>query len=329
MPALPPSRGRCTRPRHPSPGHAPQAGERAQPSFYRFKLGAIEITVVSDGTLAFPAETLWGDRAEDARSLLTSTFQPSSPVGLEIDTTLVNTGDKLVLIDAGCGVDKFQNTNGRLLGHLASAGYAPGDIDMWQRRRCAARAQCAKRSARARPVRRRVILVRGDCTTAGSRAQRHGGVKPPDDAAGSGSFGPARAGAPGWSDGSGRTFLFRHDRNRGRYTSERVGPCLCGGPAPDAGEDYAALAKTFPTPPASAGSSSTAMKSVSPKPRSCAISRATCRKQRRRSSMRSGSRSKGSARGQDDACGLAVEAEFLCRFHGGPNDQSRSRTLHG
>jgi glyoxylase-like metal-dependent hydrolase (beta-lactamase superfamily II) len=108
---------------------APQPG-KAQPGFYRFKLGAIEITVVSDGTLAFPAETLWGDRAEDARSLLTSAFQPSSPVGLQINTTLVNTGDKLVLIDAGCGVDKFQNTNGRLLGHLASAGYAPGDIDM-------------------------------------------------------------------------------------------------------------------------------------------------------------------------------------------------------
>ena len=38
--------------------HAPQAGKQAQPSFYRFKLGTIEITVVSDGTLAFPAETL-------------------------------------------------------------------------------------------------------------------------------------------------------------------------------------------------------------------------------------------------------------------------------
>src|ERR1700720_2652192 len=114
----------------PALGHAPQTGKRAQPSFYRFKLGTIEITVVSDGTLAFPAETLWGDRAEDARSLLTSTFQPSSPVKLQINTILVNTGDKLMLIDAGCGVDKFQNTNGRLLGHLASAGYAPGDIDM-------------------------------------------------------------------------------------------------------------------------------------------------------------------------------------------------------
>ena len=117
-------------PTTPALAHAPQAGERAQPSFYRLKLGAIEITVVSDGTLAFPAETLWGDRAEDARGLLTSTFHPPSPVGLQINTILVNTGDKLVLVDAGCGVDKFQNTTGRLLGNLASAGYAPGDIDM-------------------------------------------------------------------------------------------------------------------------------------------------------------------------------------------------------
>jgi glyoxylase-like metal-dependent hydrolase (beta-lactamase superfamily II) len=114
----------------PAFAHAPQAGKRAQPSFYRFKLGTIEITVVSDGTLAFPAETLWGDRAEDARGLLTSAFHTPRPVGLQINTILVNTGDKLVLIDAGCGVDKFQKTTGRLLGNLAAAGYAPGDIDM-------------------------------------------------------------------------------------------------------------------------------------------------------------------------------------------------------
>src|SRR5271170_5884886 len=110
--------------------HAPQVGKQAQPGFYRFKLGTIEITVVSDGTLAFPAETLWGDRAEDARGLLTSTFQLPRPVGLQINTILVDTGDKLVLIDAGCGVDKFQKTAGGLLGNLAAAGYAPGDINM-------------------------------------------------------------------------------------------------------------------------------------------------------------------------------------------------------
>ena len=110
--------------------HAPEAGKQPEPGFYRFKLGTIEVTVVSDGTLAFPAETLWGDRAEDARGLLTSTFHTPRPVGLQINTVLVNTGDKLVLIDAGCGVDKFQNTTGGLLGNLAAAGYAPGDIDM-------------------------------------------------------------------------------------------------------------------------------------------------------------------------------------------------------
>src|SRR5271170_2864740 len=114
----------------PALARAPQAGKQAQPGFYRFKLGAIEITVVSDGTLAFPAETLWGDRAGDARGLLTSTFHTPRPVGLQINTVLVNTGDKLVLIDAGCGVDKFQNTTGGLVGNLAAAGYAPGDIDM-------------------------------------------------------------------------------------------------------------------------------------------------------------------------------------------------------
>src|SRR5271155_5529703 len=116
-------------PTAPALARAPQVGKHVQPGFYRFKLGAIEITVVSDGTLAFPAETLWGDRAEDARGLLASTFQPASPVGLQINTILVNTGDKLVLIDAGCGIDKFQKTDGRLLGNLAAAGYAPSDID--------------------------------------------------------------------------------------------------------------------------------------------------------------------------------------------------------
>src|ERR1700746_994812 len=116
-------------PTAPALAHAPQMGKPAEPDFYRFKLGTTEITVISDGTLAFPAETLWLDRAEEARGLLTSTFQLPRPVGLEINTILVNTGDKLVLIDAGCGVDKFQKTTGRLLGKLSAAAYAPGYID--------------------------------------------------------------------------------------------------------------------------------------------------------------------------------------------------------
>src|SRR5580693_2878674 len=70
----------------PALAHAPQTVKRAQPSFYRLKLGTIEITVISDGMLEFPAETLFGDRAEDARGLLTSAFQPPNPVGLQLNT---------------------------------------------------------------------------------------------------------------------------------------------------------------------------------------------------------------------------------------------------
>src|SRR6202166_3074620 len=118
-------------PTAPALAHAPEMGKRAQPGFYRFKLGTIEITVISDGMLAFPAETLFGDRADDARGLLTSAFQPSSPVGLQLNTILVNTGGKLVLVDAGGGIDgKFQKTAGALPANLAAAGYAPGDIDL-------------------------------------------------------------------------------------------------------------------------------------------------------------------------------------------------------
>jgi glyoxylase-like metal-dependent hydrolase (beta-lactamase superfamily II) len=115
----------------PALAHAPQTVERAQPSFYRLKLGTLEITVISDGMLEFPAETLFGNRAEDARGLLTSAFQPPNPVGLQLNTILVNTGRKLVLIDAGGGIDgKFQKTAGALPANLAAAGYDPGDIDL-------------------------------------------------------------------------------------------------------------------------------------------------------------------------------------------------------
>src|ERR1700749_1020604 len=86
----------------PALARVPQVGNQAEPGFYRFKLGTIEITVVSDGTLAFPAETLWGDRADDARDLLTSKFHTPRPVGLQINSVLFNTGDKLGLIEPVC-----------------------------------------------------------------------------------------------------------------------------------------------------------------------------------------------------------------------------------
>jgi glyoxylase-like metal-dependent hydrolase (beta-lactamase superfamily II) len=108
--------------------HAPQMGKQAQ-GFYRFKIGSIEVTVVSDGTVGFPAESLWGAPAGDVKALLASEFRPTTPAVLQLNTIVLNTGDKLVLVDTGSG-GKFQNTNGALVGNLAAAGYAPGDVDI-------------------------------------------------------------------------------------------------------------------------------------------------------------------------------------------------------
>ena len=62
----------------PALAHAPQGITRAQPSFYRYKLGTVELTVISDGTLEFPAETLWGDRAEH-RHIQAQTISVAKP----------------------------------------------------------------------------------------------------------------------------------------------------------------------------------------------------------------------------------------------------------
>ena len=100
--------------------------------------------------------------------------------------------------------------------------------------------------------------------------------------------------------------------------------------APDAGEDYTALAKTFPTPPASAGivfdgdegrlSEAAFLRDFAgdlPEAKAKVLYAVQQPFQ------------KGSAHRQDDACGVAVEAEFLRRFDRRPDHQSRSRTLHG
>ena len=108
---------------------APQRA--AQPGFYRFKVGANEVTVVSDGPLTFPVKTLFPDHVEDAQKELAAHFLPQDHVQLQQNTTLISVGGKLVLVDAGSGPGgKFQQTAGRLLDYIATAGYTPDQVDM-------------------------------------------------------------------------------------------------------------------------------------------------------------------------------------------------------
>ena len=99
------------------------------PGFYRFSLGQFQVTVVSDGTIAFPAEALWPEANKAERdAVFVSDFQATDKSTLQLNVLAVNTGERLVLIDAGYR-DKGQPTAGRLLQNLAAAEIKPEDVD--------------------------------------------------------------------------------------------------------------------------------------------------------------------------------------------------------
>jgi glyoxylase-like metal-dependent hydrolase (beta-lactamase superfamily II) len=106
---------------------APQVRTQA-PGFYRMMLGDFEITVLSDGTHAFPIDTVMNNitPAQIARGLDEAGL--AQPLQGSINAFLVNTGSRLILIDAGAGA-LYGDCCGKLLENLRAAGYQPEQVD--------------------------------------------------------------------------------------------------------------------------------------------------------------------------------------------------------
>ena len=103
------------------------------PAFYRFKIGAFEATVISDGPLSLgaPSDGVFsGVSKADMTKVLTDNFLPTDNVEMDQNTLLINTGNQLVLFDTGDGGSKmFGPKSGRQLANLKAAGIDPKDID--------------------------------------------------------------------------------------------------------------------------------------------------------------------------------------------------------
>jgi glyoxylase-like metal-dependent hydrolase (beta-lactamase superfamily II) len=115
----------------PAFARAPLLGTQA-PYFYRFKLGAAEVSVVSDGILPLgdPNKAFHGIATEEIGRQLTENFLPLDNAVLEQNALIVNFGDRLVLFDTGMGSAKdFGPTTGRLQTSMKQAGIDPRDID--------------------------------------------------------------------------------------------------------------------------------------------------------------------------------------------------------
>jgi glyoxylase-like metal-dependent hydrolase (beta-lactamase superfamily II) len=105
---------------------APQVRTQA-PGFHRAMLGDFEITALSDGTVDLDVAKLLAEPAAKTDAALAKSFV-KGPLETSVNAYLVNTGTRLVLIDAGAG-SLFGPTLGKLLASLQAAGYKPEQVD--------------------------------------------------------------------------------------------------------------------------------------------------------------------------------------------------------
>jgi glyoxylase-like metal-dependent hydrolase (beta-lactamase superfamily II) len=119
--------GAALLPALPSAAKEAPAGAQA-PGVYRLKVGAYEVTVLNDGSGALPTKFFSGD-AEGAAKLLEQSFVASKDMApTTFNEWLINTGDKLVLVDTGYSSGAGP-VAGKLPKALAAAGVKPEDID--------------------------------------------------------------------------------------------------------------------------------------------------------------------------------------------------------
>jgi glyoxylase-like metal-dependent hydrolase (beta-lactamase superfamily II) len=92
------------------------------------KIGAIEVTIVSDGVLNVPLSFSLPDTPlSEAAALFRAHGLPEDGAPSQTNVVLVRTGNENILIDAGSG-PSFQPTAGKLQENLEAAGIAPDSI---------------------------------------------------------------------------------------------------------------------------------------------------------------------------------------------------------
>ena len=98
------------------------------PAFHRMTLGGFQVTALLDGTVPLPLSAMYNNTTPAQVDQALAAAFLRSPVELSVNAYLVNTGDRLVLIDAGAA-GLLGPRLGKLPGVLRAAGYAPEQVD--------------------------------------------------------------------------------------------------------------------------------------------------------------------------------------------------------
>ena len=100
--------------------------------FHRFKIGAMDATIVSDGPLTLPAapRIFKGPDANALNAAVSAAGQDTAHVRIEQNCLLLETEGRKILFDNGLGSEQLYGPDsGRLLTSLGEAGIDPAGID--------------------------------------------------------------------------------------------------------------------------------------------------------------------------------------------------------
>jgi glyoxylase-like metal-dependent hydrolase (beta-lactamase superfamily II) len=112
---------------------APTADQQA-PGVYRYKVGSIGVTVVTDGARTFPLSDTFvtNVKKDEVNKALEAAYMPKDQMTIHFAPIVLNTGGKLVLIDTGNGPGELvasKGAVGQLPANLAAAGIDVKAID--------------------------------------------------------------------------------------------------------------------------------------------------------------------------------------------------------
>ncbi len=111
----------------------PAASKQAA-GFYRYNIGDIQVTVVTDGARTFPLPDgfIANANKEEINAALQAAYLPPDNVTIYFSPIVVNTGGKLAIIDTGYGpgaATQPNSTSGLCQANLVAAGIDPKAID--------------------------------------------------------------------------------------------------------------------------------------------------------------------------------------------------------
>ena len=101
--------------------------DKAQAGYFRLKVGSVDVTALSDGTLGWQAiEELTNVKPGEAEKLLDKAYV-KTPVEASMNAFLIHLGDRLILVDAGTG-GLLGPKLFKLPASLKNAGHSPEHI---------------------------------------------------------------------------------------------------------------------------------------------------------------------------------------------------------